>query len=112
MVAPTTMRGPVRGRASRTQERPRASELNLTTRDRVGTEKTVSIAFELSSNTMVTLAIYNDEGQLVDVPFEGWLWPGKHQVECCMKGHTPGRYKCLLDTPTVRLVKYVDFLFL
>jgi hypothetical protein len=60
---------------------------------------------------MVTLAIFDNDGQLVDVPFEGWLWPGRHQVKCKLKKREPGRYKCLLDTPTVRLVRYIDVRF-
>ena len=75
------------------------------------TDRSISITFELSTNSMVTLALFNEEGVLIDIPFEGWLWPGIHEVVCRVRCETPGRYKCLLDTPTVRLVRYVDISF-
>lgn len=74
-------------------------------------DHSISITFELSTNSMVTLALFNEEGILIDIPFEGWLWPGRHEVTCRVRCDTPGRYKCLLDTPTVRLVRYVDLSF-
>lgn len=108
MVTTGMMRRPVRGRAAQQATNPRPSGPNLAAQARDDRDKSVSIVFELSSNTMVTLAIFDDEGRLVDVPFEGWLWPGQHQVDCCLGAQARGRYKCLLDTPTVRLVKYIE----
>lgn len=102
------VRLPTRGRAAPRASTPTPSGPNLTAEARDDSRNSVSIVFELAANTMVTLAVFDEDGRLVDVPFEGWLWPGRHEVDCCLKGRSPGKYKCLLDTPTVRLVKFIE----
>ena len=68
---------------------------------------TVELDVELTMNTMMTLAIFDESGHLVDIVFEGWLQPGHHRLRW-VSGHRSGRFKCLLDTPWVRLVKYIE----
>lgn len=108
MVTTGMIRRPDPTRATPRVTRPSPSGLELRKHARKDRDEPVSIVFDLATNSMVTLAIFNAEGRLVDVLFEGWLWPGRHQVNCCLRGRSPGRYKCLLDTPTVRLVKYIE----
>ena len=108
MVSSGITRRPVRTGASSSEERSGSPGLHVATRVADDATGLVSIVIELSSNSMVTLAIFNEEGNLVDVPFEGWLWPGRHEVQARVRFDVPGRYKCLLDTPTVRLVKYIE----
>ena len=85
---------------------PRRTQLQAS---KVGEETppTVELDVELTMNTMTTLAIFDEEGHLVDIVFEGWLQPGHHRLRW-VSGHRSGRFKCLLDTPWVRLVKYIE----
>ena len=94
MITTGMIRRPDPTRAAPRVTRPSPSDLNLTRYAREERDESVAIAFDLPANSMVTLAIFNEDGKVVDVLFEGWLWPGRHQVTCSLKDRPPGRYKC------------------